>query len=240
MKSTIYLLAIHALFLACIGEKQKNTDTETSVTVEQKNEITAEAPNAQAVNIRDIFLLLPDDAFPMEGITEANRKLLLNHIGEEKAFDISPTPIDVCDVKNGFLSLTGMQYGWEMCYWNMKDGSKLVAVNSGTEAGSKIRTFFYQNGKLTEDHNYRLGGNQTYKLTDFIDVSQLSLDSRKFAEKQFTKGSYILYYRLPQNGTSLKVSLDTDQLMDFNEKYEIAYKATKEITLKWKNEKWEK
>ncbi len=214
----MYLLIIPALFFACKGDQQKSTKANISDTSEQKSEITAETPDSTAVNIKDIFLLLPEDAFPMEGISLANRKLLLNYIGEEKAFDISATPIDVCDVKNGFLSLTGMQYSWEMCYWNMKDGRKLVAVNNVTESGSEIRTFFYQNGNLAEDNNYQLGGNQNYILTDFINVSQLSPDTRKFLEKQFAKADYLLYYQLPQNGTSLKVSLDTDQLIDYNEK----------------------
>ena len=217
MKPTIYILAILAilaLFLACKGEKQ-NKETFVGTTLATK------------VNIKEIFLLLPDDVFPIEKISVANRKLMLNNIGSEDAYDISTTPIDVCDVKNGYLSLTGMETGWEMCYWNLKDGRKLVAVNNKAESGSEIRIFFYQNGKLTEDADYQLGGNQNYELTDFIDVSKLSSDTRKFAEKQFAKANYLIYYQLPQKGTSLTVSIDTDQLMDNNEVYEIPYEATK-------------
>ncbi len=240
MRIKAYLLILLSLALACKGESQKNTETETFVSVKQENENAAEVPDVTPVNIKDIFLLLPDDAFPMEGISLANRKGLLNYIGDDKAYDISPTPIDVCDVKNGFLSLTGMQYGWEMCYWNLKDARKLVAVNSGTESGSEIRTFFYQNGELTEDHNYQLGGNQIFTLSDFVDVSQLSSNTRKYAEQQFAKGAYSLYYQLPQKGTSLTVTIDTYQLMENNENYEIPYEATKKVVLKWINEKWVK
>lgn len=238
MKSKIYLIALLALLFSCKSEKQKDTAAET-FGIDEQAEIAEETTDATAVNIKDIFLLLPDDAFP-EAISVANRKLLLNKIGEDKAYDISPTPIDVCDVKNGYLSLTGMQFRWEMCYWNLKDGRKLVAMNNNTESGSEIRTFFYHNGKLTEDPNYRLGGNQNYKLTDFINVSQLSPDTRKFAEKQFAKGDYIVYYQLPQKGTSLKLNIDTYQLMDYDEAHEISNEATKEVTLKWNNEKWER
>lgn len=238
MKSKIYLIAFLAILFSCTGENQKGATVEISGTMKQ-NEIAGESTYATAVNIKDIFLLLPDDAFP-EAISVANRKLLLNSIGEDRAYDISSTPIDVCDVKNGYLSLTGMQFGWEMCYWNLKDGRKLVAINNGTESGSEIRTFFYQNGKLTEDPNYQLGGNQIYTLTDFVDVSQLTSSTRKFAEKQFAKGDYIVYYQLPQKGTSLKLNIDTYQLMDYDEAHEIHYEATKEVTLKWNNEKWER
>lgn len=240
MRKTIYLVALLVLLFACKGEKQKNSSTQTLDTVEQENEIVGEATVASGVNIKDIFLLLPNDAFPMDEISKANRKLLLSYIGKEKAFDISPTPIDICDEKNGFLSLTGTQYGWEMCYWNLKDGRKLVAINGGTESGSEIRIFYYQNGKLTEDYNYRLGGNQDYTFSDFVEVSQLSPDTREFAERQFAKGAFNLYYQLPQNGTSLTLSIDTDELMDYDEIHEIPYEATKGLTLKWKNEKWER
>lgn len=241
MKTKNYLLVLLALLFACAGENQKGAAAaaaENSDTMEQ-NEIAVETTDATAVNIKDIFLLLPENAFP-EAISVSNRKQLLRSIGEDKAYDISPTPIDVCDVKNGYLSLTGMQTGWEMCYWNLKDGRKLVAINNLTESGSEIRTFFYQNGSLTEDPNYQLGGNQNYTLTDFIDVSILSSNIKKMAEKHFAKGDYIRYYQLPQSGTSLKVRIDDRQLMDYDEAYEIPDGATKEVTLKWKNEKWER
>jgi hypothetical protein len=238
MRINAYLLILLTLAIACKGEMQKNTATETKGIVEQENEITAETAVATAVNIKDIFLLLPDDVFPMEAISVANRKLLLNSIGEDNAYDISPTPIDVCDVKNGYLSLTGMQTGWEMCYWNLKDGRKLVAINKGTESGSEIRVFFYQNGELTEDYNYQLGGNQKFTLSDFVDVSQLSSDTRKFAEQQFAKGNYQLYYQLPRNGTSIKISMDVNEMTENPEDYDVFYEASKDLTLKWENEKW--
>ena len=238
MKSKIYLLAILILFLAFKGEKQKNTTAEPLGTVEQSNEVFQETTDTTNVNIKDIFLLLPENVFPKVPITLAQRKELLECIGEEGASEIYTFPIKVCDVKNGYLSLTGMQFGWEMCYWNLNDGRKLVAVNNNTESGSEIRIFFYQNGKLSEDHNYQLGGNQNYKLTDFIDVPQLSSNIRKLAEEQFAKGDYSIYYQLPQEGTSLILSVDDRQLLDYHETYEIPYEATKYLILKWKNEKW--
>ena len=189
---------------------------------------------ATPVNIKDIFMLLPGYVFNMD-YSLANRKLLLNCIGEEKAYDISPIPIEVCDVKNGYLNLGG---GWELCYWNMKDGRKLVATNSVDEDGSEINTFFYQNRILTEDPSYQLGGDQNYKLTDFVDVSKLSSSTRKLAEEQFAKGEYHIYFQLPQSGTSLKVRIDESQLMGYGEGSKIPEEAMKELTLKWVNEKW--
>ena len=238
MKTKYYLLVVLTLLFACTGESQKSANAETSDSMRQENKDATEDYDASKVNIKDIFLLLPDDAFPIEGISLANRKLLLNHIGDEKGYDISPTPIEICDVKNGYLNLTGMQFGWEMCYWNLKDGRKLVAVNSGSETGSDIRIFFYQNDKLTEDYNYQLGGKQNYTLSDFVDVSQLSSETRKFAEQQFAKGAYSLYYQLPQKGTSLTVAIDTYQLMDYDGTHEMPAEAIREVTLKWENEKW--
>ena len=240
MRSTIYILAVFALFLACRGEKQKNNASNTLTSMEQESELIEGKTATPAVNIKDIFLLLPEDVFPMEAISVSNRKLLLKNIGTEIAYEISPTPIEICDVRNGFLSLAGMQYGWEMCYWNLKDGRKLVAINDLTESGSKIRIFFHQNGKLTEDTNYRLGGNQTFQLTDFVDVSKLETDIRKVAEKQFANGDYIIFYHLPQKGTSLTLNLDTEHLMEYNNDLYIKDGVTKEVIIKWENEKWKR
>ncbi len=240
MKIKAYLLILLALALACKGESRKNTETETSVSMKQENENAAEVPDVTTVNIKYIFLLLPDDAFPMEAISVANRKLLLNSIGDDKAYDISPTPIDVCDVKNGFLSLTGMQFGWEMCYWNLKDARKLVIVNHGTESGSILRYFYYANGKLQENVNYSAIKNIVWKADDFIYLSRLNPNTRKEVVQKFAKADYTLYYKLPQKGTSIQVSLDTYALMDYSETNEIPAEATREVTLKWVNEKWER
>ena len=178
----------------------------------------------QKVNIKTLFWMLPDDVFP-EYVPLDDKKGKESHINE-------------CDYKNGYLSFGGSQYTWEMCYWNLKDGRKLVAVNNHTEDGSVIRTFFYEKGKLREDKNYKLGGEQTYKLEDFIDVSQLKPDELNKVRKEFNKGNYTFYYNLPQKGTSLIVSLNEYSLL---ESYDvIPYEAQKQVTIKWINEKWVK
>ena len=240
MNKSICLFVLVVLFAACKGESNKNATSKSLGTVEMKKEIAQATTNPRHVNIKDMFLLLPDDLFPLEKINTEKRELLLKHIGEDKAFDISSTPIGVCDVSNGYLNLIGSQYDWEMCYWNLKDGGKLLAVNNSTETGGEIRVFFYDDGKLTEDHKYKLGGNQNYKLTDFIDVSQLSPESLQFAEKQFAKGAYHLYYQLPQNGTSITIGIDIENLIDNEENYDVFYEASKDIMLHWKNEKWKR
>ncbi|MDY0102317.1 MAG: hypothetical protein RBS07_05225 [Lentimicrobium sp.] len=240
MKTKYYLLVVLTLLFACQGESQKSASAETSDSMRQENKVVTEASDASKVNIKDIFLLLPDDVFPLEEINIEKRELLLKHIGEDKAYDISPTPIGVCDVKNGYLNLTGMQFGWEMCYWNLKDGRKLVIVNQGTESGSILNYFFYENGKLIEDLNFDGISNIYWKADDFIHLSELNLNTRKEVEQKFARAEYILYYKLPQKGTSIQVTLDTYALMDYSETNEISEAATKEVTLKWENEKWVK
>jgi hypothetical protein len=240
MNKSIRLFILVVFFVACKGESNKNTNAKSLLTMGQETELVDDIANAKPVNIKDIFLLLPNDVFLVEEISKENRALLLNHVGEDKAFDISLTPIGVCDIKNGYLNLTGSQYDWEMCYWNLRDGRKLVAVNNSTETGSKIRVFFYDDGKLTEDYNYILGGEQDYKLTDFIDISQLSSKSREYAEQQFINGTYHLYYQLPQNATSITISIDINELVDHDENYDDFYEASKNVILKWENEEWKR
>lgn len=240
MNKDLYLLVFFVLVFACRSKSNESIKAESLVTMRQEIQLLEETVNDKSVNIKDIFLLLPDDVFPVEEISKENRALLLKHIGENKAFEISTTPIGVCDIKNGYLNLTGSQYDWEMCYWNLRDGGKLVAVNNSTETGSKIRVFFYDDGKLTEDYNYILGGEQDYKLTDFIDISQLSSKSREYAEQQFINGTYHLYYQLPQNATSITISIDINELVDHDENYDDFYEASKNVILKWENEEWKR
>ncbi|MDD3435435.1 MAG: hypothetical protein PHY76_03055, partial [Patescibacteria group bacterium] len=89
-------------------------------------------------------------------------------------------------------------------------------------------------------YNYKLGGEHDYQLNEFFDVSKLSSQSRRYAEQQFTNDAYHLYYQLPQNGTSIIISIDIDELMDKDENYDVFYEARKDVILYWKNEKWER
>ncbi len=178
----------------------------------------------QKVNIRTLFWMLPANAFP-EYVPQNDKQSKESYIS-------------VCDYKNGYLELGGGQFTWEMCYWNLKDGRKMVAVNSHTEYGSIIRVFFYEKGSLIEDVDYKLGGEQTYVLDDFIDVSQLIPEVLTRAKEAFNEGNYYLYFGLPRKGTSLKVWLDEHSLL---EEYDaIPYDALKQVTIKWINEKWVK
>ena len=177
----------------------------------------------QKVNIEILFWMLPADALP-------------GHIDTDK--QTIKEQILVCDYKNGYLELGGGQFTWEMCYWNLKDGRKLVAVNNHTEYGSIIRTFFYEKGKLREDKNYKLGGEQLYKPEDLIDTSQLTPKILSRVKKAFNQGNYKLYFGLPRSGTSLKVWLNNYSLLEEHDV--IPYEAQKTVTIKWINEIWVK
>ena len=239
----IYIALLMPLLLIACNSKQANISTESAQDfLEQSATIADENQepdlSGRSISIKDIFLLLPENIFPEVPTTIAQRKELLKFIGEEKAFEISPTPIGACDVKNGYLNLTGMQYDWEVSYWNLKDARKLVIVNHGTESGSILSYFFYENGKLKEDLDYDVLKDITLKAGDFIQLSSLNSKTRKEVEQKFAKADYTLFYKLPQKGTSIKVSLDAYALMDYSETNEIPSEATKEVTLKWINEKW--
>ena len=244
MKLIHFALLLPLVLLACNSKQEKINIESTQDLMEQPAIIADENQEpdlaGRSINIKYIFVLLPENVFHESSMSVTQRKELLNCIGEEKAFKISPTPIGVCDVKNGYLNLAGMQFDWEASYWNLKDERKLVIVNHGTESGSVLSYFFYENGKLKEDINYNAIKNIAWKADDFIYLSRLNPNSRKIVEKKFAKADYTLYYKLPQKGTSIQVALDTYALMDNSETNEIPAEATKEVTLKWKNEKWEK
>lgn len=193
------------------------------------------------VILKEIFLRLPSDAFQAAGgLSVAQRQQLFTSAGDEPTAEASPTQIDRYDPRNGFISLNGAQFGWEMCYWNLPDGRKLVAVNEGTESGSLLRAFFYQDGQLTEAPDYRLGGEQVFILADFVDLTQLLPTTRQLAQQQFALGEYHLYYQLPQTGTALTVRLDTQHMLDYAEAHDIPDTALKEVQLKWIDYQWKR
>lgn len=70
----------------------------------------------EPVTIKTLFKLLPEKAlkpvFDNFNLDTANRDLY----------------IEVCDEKNRYLSLKS-KYGFEMCYWDVKGGKKLILVS---------------------------------------------------------------------------------------------------------------
>ena len=176
----------------------------------------------QQVNIKTLFWMLPADAFP-EYVPQDDKEGKESHIS-------------VCDYRNGYLELGGGQFIWEMCYWNLKDGRKLVAVNRNYETGPELRFFYYENGKLREDADYNIWENIFIKLEDFIDLSLLKPDIVEELRKNVESLKYMFYYQLPQKGTSLKILIDRESLIEDFET--IPYEACKELTIRWVIEKW--
>ena len=86
---------------------------------------------SQQVNIKALFYMLPEDAF--------------FGMGEDSPSKFEKY-ITVCDIKNGFLRLElENEVRWEMCYWTMKNGDKLIGVSRSLS----YDFYLYSNGKIT-------------------------------------------------------------------------------------------
>ena len=202
-------------------------------------------PTEPKVTIRDIFLALPDDALENRWTVE-ERKELLTQIGCPKNKEEAVPPfIDVCDERRGYLRV---YYAYpesrrvEVCYWNLKDGRKLVAA-SETEGISQLKFYIYDRGRI------RLGGFlapdiSQVKLEDFYDTSGLTPKQRSELSRTFQKRA-LFRYTLPRNGTSLEMHMGFPiQDMDYETTFldtDYGYlKQCRYIIFHWKNERWTK
>ena len=197
------------------------------------------------VNIRDIFLALPDDALENRWTVE-ERQELLKQIGCPKDKESSVPPfIDVCDERRGYLRVYyAYPENWrvEVCYWNLKDGRKLVAA-SETEGISHLKFYIYDRGRI------RLGGFlapdiSQVKLEDFYDTSGLTPKQRTNLSRLFQKRA-LFRYALPRQGTSLEMHMGFPvQDMEYETMFldtEYGYlKQCKYIIFHWQNERWVK
>ena len=160
-------------------------------------------PAQKRINIKDIFLMLPDNAFEEVDLNIEKRKKLLETIGQNPTTSDDYNFIDICDIKNGYMSVIYHIEGWkyELCYWNLKDGRKLVAVNKDAGFGN-IEFYLYKDGQLKKDSS--LAPNIEKKLEDFFDTSRLN-QKEKDKLKELFYDRLVFAHFLPRKGTAISM-----------------------------------
>ena len=130
----------------------------------------------RAQNVLDLFKLLPDTSV-FRLTTDQRRSVVRDHLTGKDPWQVVAASdhklaIGQADIRNGFLTLVGHYEGlFHMCYWNVSDGSKLVAVymeSCGPVCSEDRLDFFsYRDGILTPrrktdiipvDYNFFLKG----------------------------------------------------------------------------------
>ncbi|WP_299122062.1 hypothetical protein [uncultured Tenacibaculum sp.] len=86
--------------------------------------------------IADFFIMVPDSS--MMNLSKEKRKQILRYssdnLTKEDAYkDLRDSKnlyaFDIFDKKNGYLRMIGAFEGQvQMCYWNLKNGNKLIAI----------------------------------------------------------------------------------------------------------------
>jgi hypothetical protein len=97
----------------------------------------------------NMYLLLPDEAATIDLATR--EKMVENFKeGHHAADDDVYFFFETVDHRNGFLQVAGaMEGAWEMCYWNLEGGKKLIAVHHlgcGPVCGTNFLGFFLLEG----------------------------------------------------------------------------------------------
>ena len=197
------------------------------------------------VGIKDFFLMIPDNVFRYDRhLALKDREKMLKTIGqklEDKEGESLPY-IDVCDPKNGYLSITkdyADDYKIQVCYWNLKDGRKLVGVNRH-EGFGELSFFIYENGKLKDGSSY-MPDIENIEVTDFFDTSRLNAKEKKTLQDIF-KNRFLFRYVLPQKGKSIEMSVGFPvQDMEYETMFDEAGLGDKivykHIVFKWVDEK---
>lgn len=207
----------------------------------------AQAPTkkGKAVNIKDFFVMLPDEAFTETGFTLKERKEMLKTIGQANVGNNPYAYIDVCDIRNGYMStffysLEGYKY--ELCYWNLKDGRKLLAVNKDS-GFSELDFYIYEGGKLRKDDSLA-PNTKDIRVEDFFDTSRLDQKEKKVLKDLF-ENRMVFRICLPRQGKSIDMVMG---FIPFDMEYEGLLEDAgledkirhKHVIFNWVNEKWVK
>lgn len=218
----------------------------------QNNKPTSKQTNQPAekkIGIKDFFLMLPDSIFEKGDciLKLKDRKEMLKTIGQTiEGPNGNYLPyINVCDPQNGYLSV--LYYSIDdginqICYWNLKDGRKLVGVNRHQGFGT-LSFYIYENGKLKDGSSY-MPDTQNIQVSDFFDTSRLNAKEKKTLQDIF-KNRIVFRYVLPRKGKSIEMCIGFPvQDMEYETMFDEAGLGDKivykHIVFKWVDEKWVK
>ncbi|MDO4692330.1 MAG: hypothetical protein Q4A64_05615 [Porphyromonadaceae bacterium] len=220
-----FLIVLCALSITSFGAKHDST-------------------RAKKVGIRDIFLMLPERDLEWGEFSVQKRKEMLKNIGTKAGAEPADGQcVDLCDERNGYLRAFysyAEDFKYEVCYWNLKDGRKLVALST-TEGWSKLRFYIYDQGRLRADHS--LAPNTAgVTVEDFYDTSRLTPKQRADLAKLF-KERIVFRFELPRRGTSIEMHIGTKvQDMEYQTMFMDAdlddLMESKYVVFRWVKERW--
>lgn len=189
--------------------------------------------NSQTIS--ELFIDVPDTSI-LNLTKDYRQKIVKNH----KAGKTSPDKItdleegiyyffNVLDLKNGYLKLSGAMEGHiQMCYWNMEDKSKLIAVyQEGCGPGCYVEKFdFYRyKNKVFTPLDFKKIIPDVYN--DFIKGDKKTIEQQM--EKDDIEAS--LLFDLPRNGKNITAKWGN---LESDSKYRRYAKGNR-MVLQWNN-----
>ena len=188
----------------------------------------------QGQTLFDLYRKLPDkDA--LLGNVKSREQMIQNFKNGKGTGDLY-VGFDVVDEKNGFLNITGAFEGiWEMCYWNMANNIKLVAVyqqECGPVCAINVFKFYrYENDKLVEEQIHHV-------IPEYEDIYDAFFIDGDTSKKKLDDQDIIatLLFRLPRKGKDIIAMFGNEESKDTYSKFAKG----DAMLLKWDNGKFKK
>ncbi len=174
-----------------------------------------------------IFENLPDKAI---FLTRSERRNLINGKNQNEL----PCRFEVLDTKNGYLQIEGCMEGYfAMCYWNLKNGKKMVAV--------------YQEGCgpvcYVEQFDFYEYDGKTFKHLDYASVLPVEYNDflgsnpeAKIKEMEKKDITATLLFKLPRYGRNIIATWGNFEEQKYYRKYALGDK----MKLIWNDGKFKK
>ena len=148
----------------------------------------------------DIYLKLPENS-AMTNLSVRKQMISIHKTGKKNSNKEIYFHLDKVDHKNGYMTIYGAMEGyWSMCYWNLKNKEKLVAVlivGCGPLCNVEQLDFYKYNGSSLTPIKQPLIESVTD--SDFFDLNSKELES--IYNKYDTPMS--LLFSLPQKGKNI-------------------------------------
>lgn len=201
--------------------------------------------NGYSQNVVDLLLML-SKSYSIPRNINLVKEALSEYESQNNAEGPYVLRFDKIDIQNGYVRgrfISGEDFKFSLCYWNLSNGDKLIGYECyqcATVCYSELNFYTYSSSKGIQKCDKALLPNPIISEDEFFDYEQMEAEFPNEIDRLKEEADFQYKIYLPDNGKNIKIYFDpnTD---DINTADKLRYIGDRKgIILEWRNDHFER